>query len=53
MPCVGFESTIRASERVKTVHVLDLADTVTGITSITAVLIQFMTYLLTPPCRLY
>jgi hypothetical protein len=30
MPCVGFEPTISASERAKTVHALDLAATVTG-----------------------
>jgi hypothetical protein len=31
MPCVGFESMIPASERVKTVHALDRSATVTGI----------------------
>jgi hypothetical protein len=30
MPCVGFEPTIPASERAKTVHALDRAATVTG-----------------------
>jgi hypothetical protein len=30
MPCVGFEPTIPASERAKTVHVLDRSATVTG-----------------------
>jgi hypothetical protein len=30
MPCVGFEPTISASERVKTVHALDRSATVTG-----------------------
>jgi hypothetical protein len=30
MPCVGFEPTIPASERAKTVHVLERSDTVTG-----------------------
>jgi hypothetical protein len=30
MLCVGFESTIPASERAKTVHALDRSDTVTG-----------------------
>jgi hypothetical protein len=32
MPYVGFESTIPASERAKTVHALDRSATVTGIT---------------------
>jgi hypothetical protein len=31
MPCVGFEPTIPASERAKTVHALDRAATVTGL----------------------
>jgi hypothetical protein len=35
MPCMGFEPTIPASEREKTIHALDRAVTVTGI-SITA-----------------
>jgi hypothetical protein len=30
MPCVGFEPTIPASERAKTVHALDRSSTVTG-----------------------
>jgi hypothetical protein len=30
MPCVGFEPTIPASERAKTVHALDRSATVTG-----------------------
>jgi hypothetical protein len=30
MPCVGFEPTIPASERAKTVHALDRSTTVTG-----------------------
>jgi hypothetical protein len=30
MPCVGFESTIPASEQAKTVHALDHSATVTG-----------------------
>jgi hypothetical protein len=30
MPCVGFELTILASERAKTVHALDRSATVTG-----------------------
>jgi hypothetical protein len=30
MPCVGFELTIPASERTKTVHALDRSATVTG-----------------------
>jgi hypothetical protein len=30
MPCVGFEHTIPASERAKTVHALDRSSTVTG-----------------------
>jgi hypothetical protein len=30
MPCVGFEPTIQASEREKTVHALDRSATVTG-----------------------
>jgi hypothetical protein len=30
MPCVGFEPTIPASERMKTVHALDRSVTVTG-----------------------
>jgi hypothetical protein len=30
MPCVGFELTIPASERPKTVHALDRSATVTG-----------------------
>jgi hypothetical protein len=30
MPCVGFEPTISASERAKTVHALDRSATVTG-----------------------
>jgi hypothetical protein len=30
MPCVGFESTIPASERAKTLHALDRSATVTG-----------------------
>jgi hypothetical protein len=30
MPLVGFERTIPASERTKTVHALDLSPTVTG-----------------------
>jgi hypothetical protein len=30
MPCVGFETTIPASERAKTAHALDRAVTVTG-----------------------
>jgi hypothetical protein len=30
MPCVGFEPTIPASERAKTVHILDRSATVTG-----------------------
>jgi hypothetical protein len=30
MPWVGFEPTVPASERAKTVHVLDLSATVTG-----------------------
>jgi hypothetical protein len=30
MPCVGFEPTIPASERAKTVHGLDRSATVTG-----------------------
>jgi hypothetical protein len=30
MPCVGFEPTIAASERAKTVHALDRWATVTG-----------------------
>jgi hypothetical protein len=31
MPWVGFESTIPASERAKTVHALDRSATVTGV----------------------
>jgi hypothetical protein len=31
MPCVGFELTIPASERAKTVHALDRSATVTGV----------------------
>jgi hypothetical protein len=31
MPCVGFEPTIPASNRAKTVHALDSASTVTGL----------------------
>jgi hypothetical protein len=30
MPCVGFETTISASKRAKTVHALDRSATVTG-----------------------
>jgi hypothetical protein len=30
MPCVGFQPTITASERAKTVHALDRSATVTG-----------------------
>jgi hypothetical protein len=30
MLCVGFESTIPASERAKAIHALDRSDTVTG-----------------------
>jgi hypothetical protein len=30
MPCVGFETTIQASEQAKTVHALDRSATVTG-----------------------
>jgi hypothetical protein len=30
MPCLGFEPTIPASERAKTVHALDRLATVTG-----------------------
>jgi hypothetical protein len=30
MPCFGFETTIPASQRVKTVHALDRSATVTG-----------------------
>jgi hypothetical protein len=30
MPCVGFEPSIQASERAKTVHDLDRSATVTG-----------------------
>jgi hypothetical protein len=30
MPCVGFEPTIPASERAKTLHALDRSATVTG-----------------------
>jgi hypothetical protein len=30
MPCMGFEPTIPASERAKTVHAIDLSATVTG-----------------------
>jgi hypothetical protein len=30
MPCVGFEPTIPASERAKTVHALERSATVTG-----------------------
>jgi hypothetical protein len=30
MPCVGFEATIPASERAKTVYALDRSATVTG-----------------------
>jgi hypothetical protein len=30
MPCVGFEPTIQASERAKTVHALERSATVTG-----------------------
>jgi hypothetical protein len=35
MPWVGFEPTIPASERAKTVHVSDRSDTVTGIYTVT------------------
>jgi hypothetical protein len=38
MPCVGFEPTIPASERAKTVHVLDRSATVTGLLYITFLL---------------
>jgi hypothetical protein len=36
MPCVGFEPTIPASERAKTVHALDRSATVTGTVQDTA-----------------
>jgi hypothetical protein len=39
MPCVGFEPTIPASERAKTVYVLDRSATVTGL--ITSASIKF------------
>jgi hypothetical protein len=35
MPCVGFERTITASERAKTVHALDRSATVTGMVCFT------------------
>jgi hypothetical protein len=35
MPSVGFEPTIPASERAKTVHALDRSATVTGFNSLT------------------
>jgi hypothetical protein len=35
MPWVGFEHTVPASERVKTVHALDRSATVTGIKDVT------------------
>jgi hypothetical protein len=42
MPCVGFEPTIAASKRAKTVHALDRSSTVTGTLHIT--LIYFLVY---------
>jgi hypothetical protein len=47
MPCVGFEPTITASERAKTVHALDRAATVTGSNLVHhAIQIRKLTYIL-------
>jgi hypothetical protein len=40
MPCVGFDPTIPASERGKTVHVLDRSATVTGLRQFTNIYYQ-------------
>jgi hypothetical protein len=48
IPCVGFEPTIPASERTKTLHALDRSATVTGIRDFTA----FNYTLGTPVCMM-
>jgi hypothetical protein len=47
MPCMGFEPTIRLSERAKAVHALDRSATVTGIVAHKIVKIRFKTNFLT------
>jgi hypothetical protein len=43
MPWVEFESTIPASERAKTVHILDRSATVTGLETLTIIIHKLWT----------
>jgi hypothetical protein len=52
MPCVGFEPTIPALERVKAVHALDSPATVTGLLKITEIIYLWF-YSPCGPCPLF